>query len=55
MKLTEHNIILTRTHRKTTSTETYLDYRSSHPKHLKHNFQYNQDHSFKATLKQHST
>jgi hypothetical protein len=37
MKLTEHNIILTRTHRKTTSTETYLDYRSSHPKHLKHN------------------
>ena len=37
MKITEHNIILTRTHHKITSTETYLDYRSSHPKHIKNN------------------
>ena len=35
--LTEHNILLTRTHRKSTATDTYLDYRSSHPKHLKSN------------------
>ena len=37
IKLTDHNIILTRTHRKATASETYLDYRSSHPKHLKDN------------------
>lgn len=37
LKLTEQNIIHTRTHRKVTATDTYLDYRSAHPKHLKAN------------------
>jgi hypothetical protein len=37
MTITEHNILLTRTHRKSTATDTYLDYRSAHPKHLKIN------------------
>ena len=37
LKLTDHNILLTRTYRKSTASETYLDYRSSHPKHLKDN------------------
>mgnify|MGYP003335416267 CR=1 FL=1 len=35
--ITNHNILLTRTHRKATATDTYLDYRSAHPRHLKAN------------------
>lgn len=35
--LTNHNTILTRTHRKATAPETYLKYTSAHPKTLKNN------------------
>lgn len=37
LKLTTHNSILTRTHRKPTASETYLNFNSSHPHHLKRN------------------
>ena len=37
LTLTTNIIILTRTHRKPTAAQTYLDYKSSHPKHIKNN------------------
>jgi hypothetical protein len=35
--LTPNNIILTRTHRKDTAAQTYLNYNSAHPQHIKNN------------------
>jgi hypothetical protein len=39
ISIDSHNTIRTRTNRKSTATDSYLDYTSAHPKHLKDNLQ----------------